>query len=96
LFASGAERAYHAGLLAYLGNDSTAALASFEKVVASDPAAMSAHMFAGVAASVIGDSPRSIVHLEAVVGSQHGRSSARRTGCRTATRRNTCRHPCST
>lgn len=72
LFASGADRAYHAGLLSYLGNDSAAALASFEKVVASDPAAMSAHLFAGVAASVIGDSPRSIAHLEAVVGSQIG------------------------
>jgi tetratricopeptide (TPR) repeat protein len=71
-FASGAERAYHAGLLSYLGNDSAAALASFEKVVGSDPAAVSAHLFAGVAASVIGDAPRSIAHLEAVVGSQVG------------------------
>jgi len=72
LFASGADRAYHAGLLSYLGNDSAAALVSFEKVVASDPAAMSAHLFAGVAASAIGDAQRSIAHLEAVVGSPTG------------------------
>lgn len=72
LFAPGAERAYHAGLLSYLGGDNAAAFASFEKVVASDPSALSAHLFAGVAASAVGDSSGSIAHLEAVVGSPVG------------------------
>ncbi len=72
LFASGADRAFHDGLLEYLTGAYPAALASFEKVVASDPAAMSAHLFAGIAASATGDSARSIAHLEAVVGSPIG------------------------
>ncbi len=70
--ASGAERAYYGGLRAYFGGDHAATLDAFEKVLASDPSITSAHLFAGVAASAIGDSARSIAHLEAVVASPHG------------------------
>jgi tetratricopeptide (TPR) repeat protein len=67
--ASVAERAYHRGLVSYLGGEVTAALESFEWVIATDPSAASASLFAGVAANSIGDAPRAIKHLESVVGS---------------------------
>ena len=67
--ASGTERAYHAGLLAYLSGDQATALTNFETVVASDRSATSAHLFAGIAATALDDAPRALAHLEAVVGS---------------------------
>ena len=72
LLASVAERAYHRGLLSYLGGDYAAALESFEWVLSTDPAAASASLFAGIAANSIGDTPRAIKHLESVVGSANG------------------------
>ena len=42
LFASAAEKAYHAGVLAYLGADQRASLAAFEQVLAHDPSVTSA------------------------------------------------------
>jgi tetratricopeptide (TPR) repeat protein len=70
--ASKTERAYHSGLIAYLAGDSAGALRSFGEAADADRAAVSAHLFAGVAASTIGDSTASIAHLEAVVGSPLG------------------------
>lgn len=72
LFASGPEKAYHAGLLAHLQGEHQAALAAFEQVVAADPSAMSAQLFAGISANALGDAPRAIKHFEAVVGSPIG------------------------
>ena len=72
LLASVAERAYHRGLVSYLGGDYPAALESFEWVLATDPTAASASLFAGVAANAIGDPPRAIKHLESVVASANG------------------------
>ncbi len=71
LLASAAEKAYHAGVLAYVRSDRAASLAAFEQVLADDPAATSAHLFAGVIAEGLGDDPRAIAHLEAMVGSGH-------------------------
>lgn len=72
LLASVAERAYHRGLISYLGGDYAAALESFEWVLSTDSSAASASLFAGVAANSIGDAPRAIKHLESVVGSANG------------------------
>jgi len=72
LFASGEEKAYHQGVLAYVGGSYQSALAEFERVAAKDPAAISAHLFAGVIADTLGDSGRAITHLEAVVASPTG------------------------
>lgn len=72
LLASVAERAYHRGLVSYIGEDYAAALESFEWVLATDPSAASAALFAGVAAISIDDPPRAIKHLESVLGSPHG------------------------
>ena len=72
LFASGQEKAYHEGLLAYLHGDHQRALTAFERVTATDPAAISAHLFAGVSANSVGDAHRAIAHLEAVVGATQG------------------------
>ena len=69
--ASAAEKAYHAGVLAYLRHDASTSLASFEETLATDPTATSAHLFAGVVAENLGDDPRAIGHLEAVVRSGH-------------------------
>src|SRR6478609_11983908 len=46
LFAGGAEKAYYRGLVAYLSGDRSRAVTEFEAVVADDPAATSAHLFA--------------------------------------------------
>ncbi len=72
LLASGAERAYHRGVLAYLAGDRAATLAAFEEALAQDPSATSAHLFAGVAASNLDDGRRAAAHLEAVVASPAG------------------------
>lgn len=40
--------------------------------MAADRSAISAHLFAGAAATTVGDAARSIAHLEAVVGSSDG------------------------
>ena len=72
LLASGSERAYHNGLLSYLGGDHADALSSFEQVLSTDPSVTSAHLFAGIAATSIGDAARAIGHLESVVGSTAG------------------------
>ena len=71
-FASGQEKAYHEGLLAYLRGDRQVALAAFERVLAADASAISAHLFAGVTANSLGDEQRTIAHLEAVVGAPAG------------------------
>ncbi|MHB8397926.1 MAG: DUF4236 domain-containing protein [Candidatus Limnocylindrales bacterium] len=71
LFASAAEKAYHAGVLGHLGGDEASTVARFEEVLAADPTITSAHIFAGFAANTLGDVPRAIAHLEAVVGSAH-------------------------
>ncbi|MBF6605931.1 MAG: DUF4236 domain-containing protein [Chloroflexi bacterium] len=71
LFASAAEKAYHAGLLAHLGGDEASTVTRFEEVLAADPTITSAHIFAGFAATALGDVPRAIAHLEAVVGGAH-------------------------
>lgn len=72
LLASGAERAYHRGVLAYFAGDKPATLAAFEEALAHDPSATSAHLFAGVAASNLDDGRRAAAHLEAVVASPAG------------------------
>ncbi len=72
LFASGEEKAYHEGVLAYIGGNQQAALAAFERLIAKDPGAVSAHLFAGVIASTLDDTAGAIAHLEAVVGSPTG------------------------
>lgn len=71
LLASTAEKAYHRGVLAYLGGDAKASLADFEVALAHDPSITSAHLFAGVLANGLADPTRAIAHLEAVVGSGH-------------------------
>lgn len=71
LFASRAEKAYHAGVVAYLADDAPASVARFEEVLTEDPTITSAHMFSGLAATALGDSLRAIAHLEAVVRSNH-------------------------
>ncbi|MEO8571774.1 MAG: DUF4236 domain-containing protein [Chloroflexota bacterium] len=72
LFASGTEKAYHAGLLAYLSGDEASTASSFEAVLSADPTVASAHVFAGFAANAQGDIPRAIGHLEGVVaGTYH-------------------------
>lgn len=70
--ASGPERAYYEGLVAYLRGDHETALTKFEQVLASDPSSPSAHLFAGTSANTLGDATRATAHLEAVVGSSHG------------------------
>lgn len=67
LFASGAEKHYHAGLIAYLHGDHAAALPLFEQACAEDPQAASAQLFAGICALQAEDRDRAIHHLEAVV-----------------------------
>jgi tetratricopeptide (TPR) repeat protein len=71
LFASGPEKAYHSGVLAYLGSNHEAALADFERVTAADPSAASAHLFAGSLCNALGYRPRAIAHFEAVVSGPH-------------------------
>ena len=71
LFASAAEKAYHAALLAHIAGDETTTVARFEEVLAADPTITSAHIFAGFAANSLGDVPRATAHLEAVVGGAH-------------------------
>ena len=70
LFAGGAEKAYYRGLVAYLSGDGSRAVTEFEAVVAQDPAATSAHLFAAIAAGAT-DAPdeTQIAHLEAIVRS---------------------------
>ena len=72
LFASGEEKAYHEGVLAYIDGNQQAALAAFERVIAKDPGAVSAHLFAGVIASTLDDTAGAIAHLEVVVASPTG------------------------
>ncbi len=72
LLASGTERAYHRGVLAYFAGDRAETLAAFEEVLAHDPSVTSAHVFAGVAASNLEDSRRAAAHLEAVIASATG------------------------
>ncbi|MFI5199262.1 MAG: DUF4236 domain-containing protein [Candidatus Limnocylindrales bacterium] len=67
LFASSAEKHYHAGLIAYLHGDLATALPLFEQTCAEDPQAPSAQLFAAIGALQGGDSARAIGHLEAVV-----------------------------
>ena len=67
LFASHAENAYHAGVLAQVASDAPTALARFEEVVAADPTIASAQVLAGFAANAVGDGARAIAHFEAVV-----------------------------
>ena len=67
LFASSAEKHYHAGLIAYLHGDQAAALPLFEQTCAEDPRVASAQLFAGMSALQGGDQDRAIGHLEAVV-----------------------------
>lgn len=69
LFASGAEKAYHTGVLAHLAEQPEQVLASFDQVLALDASATSAHLFAGIAANELGDAHRAIGHLEAVIAS---------------------------
>ena len=72
LFASGAEKAYHRGVLAYLAGDRGGAVTAFEEALAQDASVASAHLFAGVAAAGLGDMARAAAHLEAVVASPSG------------------------
>ena len=67
LFASSAEKHYHAGLIAYLHGDTATALPLFEQAGTEDPRATSAQLFAGICALQAGDRDRAIGHLEAVV-----------------------------
>jgi tetratricopeptide (TPR) repeat protein len=67
IFASHAEKAYHAGVLAQVAGDASAALARFEEVLAADPTIGSAQVLAGFAANALGDGARAIAHLETVV-----------------------------
>jgi tetratricopeptide (TPR) repeat protein len=69
LFASTVEKAYHRGVLAYFGGDPQTAVAAFEQVLAVEPSATSAHLFAGVSLVGLGDTARAAGHLEAVVSS---------------------------
>jgi hypothetical protein len=71
-FASGTEKAYHAGGVAYLEGNLGASAASFEQALAGDPSITSAHLFAGIAAIGLEDSNRAIGHLEAVVRGSRG------------------------
>jgi tetratricopeptide (TPR) repeat protein len=68
--ASGAEKAYHRGIVAALQGDDPAALAKFETVVSQDPAIVSAHLLAATRASV--DDAAAVRHLEAVMESPVG------------------------
>jgi tetratricopeptide (TPR) repeat protein len=69
-FAGGAEKAYYRGLVAYLSGDSPRAVDEFEAVVAQDPAATSAHLFAAISAGATNvPDEAQIAHLEAVVRS---------------------------
>jgi tetratricopeptide (TPR) repeat protein len=70
-FASRAEKAYRAAVAAYLGGDYRTCAALMEDVLAADATVVSAHLFAGVAASAIDDRPRAIGHLEAVAQGTH-------------------------
>lgn len=72
LFASGTEKAYHRGVLAYFAGDKAATLAAFEEALAHDSSVTSAHLFAGVAASNLDDNRRAAAHLEAVVAAPAG------------------------
>ncbi len=67
LFASRAEKHYHAGLVAYLRGDEAAALPLFERTCAEDPLLPSAQLLAALSALHVGDRDRAIRHLEAVV-----------------------------
>jgi tetratricopeptide (TPR) repeat protein len=67
LFASAAEKHYHAGLIAYLRGHQAAALPLFEQTCAEDPRIASAQLLAGLSALHEGDQNRAIGHLEAVV-----------------------------
>ena len=67
--ASAAEKAYHRGVLAHLTGDNETCVASFEQVLASQPATSSAHLFAGVALANLNQASRAVKHLEAVVQS---------------------------
>ena len=67
LFASSAEKHFHAGLIAYLHGDTATALPLFEQTCAEDPQARSAQLFAGICALQSEDRARAIAHLEAVV-----------------------------
>jgi tetratricopeptide (TPR) repeat protein len=69
LFASRAEKAYQAGVLAHLADQPKQVLASFEQVLALDASATSAHLFAGIAANELDDAARAMSHLEAVIAS---------------------------
>ena len=65
--ASGVEKAYYAGVIAYLSQDLAQTVARFEEVTAQDASIGSAHLFAGVAAEGQGDHARAAGHLEAIV-----------------------------
>jgi len=69
-FAGSAEKRYHEGVLALLGEEHPAALAAFEGCLAEDPDAVSAHFFAALAGEKAGvGNARIVAHLEAVVAS---------------------------
>ena len=66
-FASAAEKRYREGLVAYMTDNKTAAIAAFDATLAADPGAISAHLLAAIAIDTDVDMPSVVRHLEAVV-----------------------------
>jgi hypothetical protein len=68
--ASGTEKSYYQGVLAYLGANYEAATSAFEAAIASDPQLPSAHFLAAMAGGKAGrPDAECVAHLEAVVAS---------------------------